>query len=72
MIEYLILLLAIPFGIIAANVTRFEKNIYSKSPYFPFFIWVLAILTAVFLTLDKTAGLSFAFMLILAVTWLKF
>ncbi len=71
MIEYLLLILAIPFGIIAANVTRFEKNIYSRSPYFPFFIWVLAILTAVFLTLDKTAGLGFAFMFILVLVWWK-
>ena len=71
MIEYFLLLLAIPLGFIAADMTRAEKEIYSKTPYFPIFLWILALLAAIFLTIDKTAGLTFAFMFILVSIWGK-
>ena len=71
MIEYFVLLLAIPLGIIASKFTQDERNIWGKSPYFPIFVWVLALLVAIFLTLDKTTGLALAFMGILVFTWWK-
>lgn len=71
MIEYFLLLLAIPLGILASRVMNDEKEIWGKAPYFPVFVWILAILAAIFLTLDKTAGLTFAFMGILTLVWWK-
>jgi len=71
MIEYLILLLTIPFGIILARVTRDEKYIYSKPHYFPIMVWVLAILSAIFLTVNKIIGMSLLFTFLTTLVWLK-
>ena len=71
MIEYFLVLLAIPLGIITSQATKHEKEIYSKAPYFPLFLWVLAILAAVFLTLDKIIGLTFTFMFLFVLVWMK-
>jgi hypothetical protein len=69
MIEYLTLLLAIPLGIILAGVTKPEKNIYSKPPYFPVMIWILAILSAIFLNIDKIIGMSLLFTFLTLLVW---
>jgi len=57
MIEYLILILAVPLGFLLANTTKDEKEIYSKPPYFPILLWGLAISASVFYTLDKQIAL---------------
>jgi hypothetical protein len=72
MIEYLFLILAIPTGIILQIITKKEKEIYTKPKYFPSMIWILAILSAIFLTVDKTIGMPLTFMTITIFTWLNF
>jgi hypothetical protein len=71
MIEYLILALAIPLGIILAKITKHEKEIYSKTPYFPIILWVLAIGAAIFFTLDKTIAFTLTFIFITVFVWRK-
>ena len=71
MIEYLALLLAIPLGIALAKITKDEKNIYSKTPYFPILLWILAIATAIFFTLDKRIALTLTFIFITTFIWNK-
>jgi len=71
MIEYLILILAIPLGIMLANTTKDEKQIYSKSPYFPILLWILAILAATFFTLNKQIALTLTFIFITTFVWNK-
>ncbi|MFH1452083.1 MAG: hypothetical protein ABIF88_02840 [archaeon] len=71
MIEYLLLILAIPLGILTAKITKDEKNIYNKPQYFPTMIWAFTILSAIFLTLNKTIGITLAFLTILTFTWMK-
>jgi len=71
MIEYFALLIAIPLGFLLAAATRDEKNIYSRIPYFPIMVWILALLGAIFLTLNKTVGLTLAFMFLTTLVWWK-
>lgn len=71
MIEYLTLFLAIPLGFIFAQITKDEKQIYSKSPYFPILLWILAFATAVSYTLDKQIALTLSFILIATFIWNK-
>lgn len=71
MIEYLTLLLAIPLGFVLAQITKDEKQIYSKSPYFPILLWALAFATAIFYTLDKQIALTLNFILITTFIWNK-
>ncbi|MBT3642763.1 hypothetical protein HN604_02170 [archaeon] len=69
MIEYIILLVAIPLGMLCAKWMKEERPIYSKAPYFPVMLWVIAILSAIFFTLDKTIGFSLSFMFLLMFFW---
>jgi len=71
MIEYLILIFAIPIGIMAAKVTRNEKQIYSKPPYFPVLLWILAILASIFFSLNKQIALTLTFIFITTISWQK-
>jgi hypothetical protein len=71
MIEYFLLILAIPLGIALAKTTSDEKNIYTKPQYFPLFIKILAILIAVFASQDKQITLTLTFLLITIYTWHK-
>ncbi len=71
MIEYLALVLAIPLGLGLARLTRDEKEIYSRVQYFPAILWGLAILAAVFLTLDRVIGLPLVFMFLTTLIWAK-
>jgi len=72
MLEYLTLALAIPLGLMLSQVTKDEKNIYTKSPYFPIILTILAITAAIFYTLDKTIALTLTFMFITTFIWNKF
>ena len=69
MIEYFALLLAIPLGLVFAKLTNDEKNIYSKTPYFPILLWILAIAAAIFFTLDKQIALTLTFVFITTFIW---
>jgi hypothetical protein len=69
MIEYIVLLFAIPLGMLCAKFMKDEKSIYSKSPYFPLMLWVIAIFAAIFFTLDKVIGFSLSFMFLLMFFW---
>jgi hypothetical protein len=69
MIKYLALILAIPLGLALASVTKDEKQIYSKPPYFPIILWALAIAAAIFYTLDKQIALTLTFIFITTFTW---
>ena len=63
----LILLCAIPLGLILSLITKDEKEIYTK--YFYTIKWILLILTAFFLTTNKTYTLSTSFILITILFW---
>ncbi|MDH3352842.1 MAG: hypothetical protein OEL87_00135 [Nanoarchaeota archaeon] len=69
MIEYLTLVLAIPLGLALASVTKDEKEIYSKAPYFPILLWILAFAASIFYTLDKQIALTLTFIFIMTFTW---
>ena len=71
MIEYLTLILAIPLGVILASLTKDEKEIYSKAPYFPIILWALAFASAIFYTLDKQIALTLTFIFITTFVWNK-
>jgi len=71
MIEYFILILAIPLGILCAKTVEDEKSIYTKSQYFPLLLKILAILIAVFISQGKQITLTLAFILITVYTWQK-
>ncbi|MFA5060999.1 MAG: hypothetical protein WC494_01635 [Candidatus Pacearchaeota archaeon] len=71
MIEYFTLILAIPLGIILSKITKDERSIYVKPIYFPTIVWVLAFLSAIFLTLNKTLGISLAFSFLTVLVWWK-
>ena len=71
MIEYLILVLAIPLGLALANITKDEKEIYSKYPYFPLFLWILAFAIATFWNIDKEVALTLTFIFITTFIWNK-
>ncbi|MBU2576741.1 MAG: hypothetical protein KKF50_03390 [Nanoarchaeota archaeon] len=69
MIEYLALLLAIPLGLALASVTKDEKKIYSKAPYFPILLWTLAIAAAIFFTLNKQIAITLTFIFLTTFVW---
>ncbi|MCD4771558.1 hypothetical protein K8R30_04055 [archaeon] len=71
MIEYFLLILAIPLGIALAKTTSDEKNIYTKPQYFPLFIKILAILIAIFASQNKQITLTLTFLLITTYIWYK-
>jgi len=69
MIEYFILILAIPIGFLLSKVTNDEKEIFSNTPYFPILLWILAIASTIFYTLDKTIALPLTFIFLMTFTW---
>ena len=71
MIEYFALILAIPLGLLFAKITSDEKEIYSKSPYFPIILWGLAIAASIFYTLNEQIALTLTFIFIMVFTWNK-
>lgn len=71
MIEYLVLILAIPLGLALANITKDEKQIYSNAPYFPIFLWILAFAIAIFYSLDEQIALTLTCIFITIFVWNK-
>ena len=71
MIEYFALILAIPLGLLLANTTKDEKEIYSKYPYFPTLLWIIAFTAAIFYTINEQIALTLTFIFITVLTWNK-
>ena len=71
MIEYLLLLFAIPLGFVIASVTKDEKEIYAKVPYFPIFLWVLAFVAVIYHIFNKQIALTLTFIFITTFVWNK-
>lgn len=65
----LVLITAIPLAFIVASVTKDEKEIYKK--YFPAVLWIIAVLTAIFYTLNIIVALTLTFMFIFIFFWSK-
>ena len=68
-LSILTLIAAIPVGLLLHKLTRDEKPIYKK--YFPALLWLLAILSAIFYTLNTKIALTLTFMFIVMFTWHK-
>tara|TARA_Y100000310_G_C20512622_1_gene729619 strand:- start:764 stop:985 length:222 start_codon:yes stop_codon:yes gene_type:complete len=69
-ITYIIVLLAaIPIGLLAKYLTKDEKPIYKR--YFKPLIWIVAILAAVFYLLNILIALTLTFIFILISVWNK-
>ena len=60
-VSVIILLSAVPLGLLASYLTADEKNIYKKAPYFPQFLWIIAIAAAIFYTLNLQIALTLTF-----------
>ncbi|MFH1521664.1 MAG: hypothetical protein ABIF18_01770 [archaeon] len=71
MIEYLTLILAVPLGLALANATRDEKQIYSKTPYFPIILWVLAFSAAILYATNEQIALTLTFVFLMTFVWNK-
>ena len=71
MIEYLVLVLAIPLGLALAIMTKDEKQIYSKIQYFPILLWILLFGTIIFYFIDKQIFLTLSFIFITTFIWNK-
>jgi hypothetical protein len=69
-LSLIIILMAIPAGILLSNLTKDEKKLYR--PYFPLLIILFAIFSALsFLIKKYEIALTFAFMLLLILVWYK-
>ncbi|VVB80313.1 Uncharacterised protein [uncultured archaeon] len=65
--EILLLLLAIPCGLLGAYLTNYERKIYNL--YFQPLIWTLAVISAVYYSLNIKIALTTTFMIIMLLTW---
>ncbi|MCK5321555.1 hypothetical protein KAJ38_03170 [Candidatus Pacearchaeota archaeon] len=72
MIEYLLLFFAIPLGFVLAGVTKDEKEIYAKTPYFPVLLWILASVSAICYIFNKQIAVTLTFILITTFIWNKY
>jgi hypothetical protein len=72
MIIYFTLLLSIPLGILFAKITGWEKEIYTKPHYFPSLVWIIALLAAIFLSINKTIGMSLLFTFLTTLVWWQY
>ncbi len=72
MIEYAILLFAIPLGILLAKATQDEKIIYTEPNYFPILEKILVILIIIFIFQNEQIVLTLTFILIMIYVWGKF
>lgn len=67
LISILLLIIAIPIGIILYKLTKDEAKTYNK--YLPSILWILAILVAIYLTLNLTIAFTLTAMFILFLTY---
>jgi len=66
-LSIIVLILAIPLGLLLASLTKDEKSIYKK--YFPTLLWIIAILAAIFYTLNLQIALTLTFIFITILVW---
>jgi len=71
MLEYLLIILAIPLGLTLAKYTEYEKKIYSKSQYFPTFLVVLFIFSVYFFITKNNLTITTSFIFVMTLSWLK-
>jgi ABC-type polysaccharide transport system permease subunit len=71
MLEYLLLLTAIPIGILLAKLTKEEEKIYTKKQYFPTILPLLFVLTLTFSFITKETAIILGYMTLLIYTWKK-
>jgi len=71
MIEYFLLILAIPLGLLLAKTTKDEKPIFTKPIYFPSIEKIILILMAITISQNQQIFLTSTFMLITIYTWQK-
>lgn len=73
MIEYIlgVILLACsyPVAMLLFKLTKDEKKIYSW--YFPAFLWILAVLCAIFLTINLKIAFILAFLFLVILFWMR-
>jgi len=69
MIKYLGLILSVPLGFALATITKDEKQIYSKNPYFPIALWILAFATIISYIVNKQIALTLGFVFIMTFVW---
>ncbi|MEI6058535.1 MAG: hypothetical protein WCP89_02075 [archaeon] len=70
-LSIVVLASAIPLGLLASYLTKDEKNIFKKAPYFPQILWLVAIAAAIFYTLNIKTALTLTFIFILMFVWYK-
>lgn len=72
MIQYIILLLAIPLGLFLKKQTAYEKGIYTKPQYFPI-ILIALIIGIIYFSIQKNEviTLTLGFMFITILMWWK-
>ncbi len=69
LLTIVVMLLSIPAGLLCYFFTKDEKDIYRW--YFPAFAWVLAALTAVFLSVNLIYAMTTLFMLLIVLVWMN-
>ncbi len=69
MLEYLILIFAVPLGLILAKTVKREKEIYLKKQYFPTILVVTFLGSIITYFSDKELFLTFLFTFIMTLTW---
>ena len=62
-----VFLLSYPVALLLFSLTKDEKKLYKR--YFPSFLWILAILAAVFYTLNLQVALTLTFMFLVIFFW---
>ncbi|MBP7708780.1 hypothetical protein KA107_03770 [Candidatus Pacearchaeota archaeon] len=65
--EILLLFIAILLGILGAYITNYERKIYGL--YFPPILWALAIISAIYYSIDIRIALTTTFMFIMILAW---
>jgi len=72
MLQYLILLLAIPLGLFLKKQTAYEKEIYSRPQYFPS-ILIALIIGIIYFSIqgNETITLTLGFIFITILVWWK-
>jgi len=69
-LSIILLTLSYPTALLLKKITKHEKQIYEK--YFKIIIWPLAIITAIFYTLNTTIALTLTFIFLTIFFWNRY